>query len=159
MTLRSDPAPRLVVVGSDPIALAVARLGVVRDLETWLVRPKGPPDPPFAGVHYLREEPAAALGAIGLDAWTAVVAASHDPEIDEPALAAAFGGGAGYVGVLGARSRMADRRARLSAAGVSEADLDRLHAPIGLDIGARSPWEIAVAVHAEIIAWIRATPG
>lgn len=150
---RHSPPPRLVVVGGDPIALALARLGVAMDYETHLVRPNGPQTPPpTPGVAYHRGSPDRALDATPLDAWTFVAIATHDLESDEGALVSALRSPAAYVGVLGARRRIPERRARLAARGVSPAALDRLRAPIGLDLGGKAPFEIAVAVMAEITA-------
>jgi xanthine dehydrogenase accessory factor len=150
---RHDPRARLVVFGSDPTALAIAQLGAQAEFETTLVRPKGPASmPPIPGVAYRREEPAEALAAIGPDPWTAVAVATHDLEIDQAALRAALPSQAGYVGLLGARARLPERLARLRAAGVPEGALTRLHAPIGLDIGGKAPWEVAVSVIGEIMA-------
>jgi xanthine dehydrogenase accessory factor len=151
---RYDPVPRLVVVGSDPTALAIAALGRQTGFETCLVRPKGPADPPrgFEGLRYLRDEPAAAFAAVGLDPWTAVAVASHDAALDHAALLAALPSPASYVGALGARRRLDDRLAGLRAAGLSSANLARLRSPIGLDIGGKAPWEVALAVLAEITA-------
>lgn len=147
-----EPVPRLVVVGSDPIALATASLGAQAGFETTLVRPKGPEaSPPLPGVAYSRAEPEAALGAIGLDPWTAVAVATHDWDTDQAALLAALPSPAAYVGVLGARRRLPERQARLRAAGVDEGALQRLKGPIGLDLGGKAPWEVAVSVIAEII--------
>lgn len=149
-----EPVPRLVVVGADPTALAIAALGPQSGFETTLVRPKGPQaPPPLAGVGYRREPPAEALAAIGLDPWTAVAVATHDLETDQAALRAALPSAAGYVGLLGARARLPERLARLRAAGVAEGAIARLHAPIGLDLGgAKAPWEVAVSVIGEIAA-------
>jgi xanthine dehydrogenase accessory factor len=148
-----EPALRLVVLGSDPAALAIAALGAQAGCETVLVRPKGPADPPpLPGVAYRRDEPAAALGAIGLDRWTAVAVASHDAQLDHDALVAALPSPAFYVGALGARRRLPERQAWLRAAGVDDVHIARLHAPIGLDIGGKAPWEVAIAVLAEITA-------
>ena len=147
------PPQRLAVVGADPIALAVASLGAQAGFETTLVRPNGPQaPPPILGVAYSRAAPNQALAAIGLDHWTAVAVATHDWETDEDALLTALPSKAGYVGVLGARRRLSERFARLRAAGVSETALSRLHAPIGLDLGGKAPWDVAVAVIAQIIA-------
>lgn len=147
------PRPRLAVVGSDPTALAIAQLGAQAEFETTLIRPKGPASPPpLWHVGYRREEPAEALAAIGLDAWTAVAIATHDADTDHAALLAALPSAAGYVGLLGARRRLPERLARLRADGVADAALARLHAPIGLDIGGKAPWEVAVSVIGEIIA-------
>jgi xanthine dehydrogenase accessory factor len=150
---RHDPTPRLIVLGSDPTALAIAALGAQSGCETTLVRPKGPAEPPpLAGVAYRRDDPAQALAAIGLDAWTAVAVASHDAELDHAALTAALPSPAFYVGALGARRRLPERQAQLRHAGISQAHIARLHAPIGLDLGGKAPWEVAVAVLAEITA-------
>ena len=145
--------PRLIVLGSDPTALAIAALGAQAGWETTLVRPKGPLDaPPLAGVAYRRDEPAQALAAIGLDPWTAVAVATHDADLDHAALVAALPSRAFYVGALGARQRVPDRLTALGDANLSDAHIARLHAPIGLDIGGKAPWEVAIAVMAEITA-------
>lgn len=148
-----EPTPRLVVVGGDPTALAIAELGVKSGFETTLVRPKGPSSPPpIAGVAYRRDEPAQALAAVGLDPWTYVAVATHDLETDREALKAALPSAAGYVGLLGARRRLAGRVSELQDYGLSEASLSRLHAPIGLDLGGKAPFEVAVSVIGEITA-------
>jgi xanthine dehydrogenase accessory factor len=150
---RYEPAVRLVVMGSDPSALAIAALGAQAEFETTLVRPKGPAEPPpLAGVAYSRESPAQALAAVGIDGWTAIAAASHESELDHEALIAALPSAAFYVGALGARRRLPERLAALRAGGVSASDIDRLRAPIGLDLGGKAPWEVAVAVIGEIVA-------
>ncbi len=148
-----EPVPRLIVLGSDPTALAIATLAAQAGFDTTLVRPKGPVEPPpIAGIAYSRDAPDAALDAIGLDRWTAVAVATHDAELDHAALVAALPSSAFYVGALGARRRVEDRRTWLKAAGVAEDRIDRLHAPIGLDIGGKAPWEVAIAVLAQITA-------
>jgi xanthine dehydrogenase accessory factor len=150
---RFDPPPRLAVFGGDPTALAVASLGAQSGFETTLVRPKGPlSPPPLAGVAYRRDDAASAAAAIGLDAWTAVAICGHDQEVDHQALLAALPSDAPYVGLLGARRRLGERLERLRAAGVSERDLQKLRAPIGLDLGGKAPFEVAVAVIGEIMA-------
>ena len=149
---RHAPRPRLVVVGGDPITLAIAKLASEAGFETALVRPKGPAaPPPLPAVRYFRGEPADAFAALGLDDWTAVAIATHDIDIDHAALCAVLPSGAGYVGALGSRRRLPERIARLQASGLTDADIAKLHAPIGLRIGARSPWEVAVSVVAEVI--------
>ena len=149
---RFDPRPRLIVIGADPPALAIAALGIQVGFSTTLVRPKGPSaPPPVAGLAYLRSAPAEALTGAGLDPWTSVAVATHDPELDDPALAAALPSPAGYVGVLGSKRRLPDRLDRLRALGVAEAELRRLKAPIGLALAGKSPWEIAVSVIGEIV--------
>ncbi len=150
---RHDPVTRLVVFGSDPTALAIAQLGAQSGLETTLVRPKGPDSsPPIPGLGYRREAPAAALAAIGVDPWTAIAVATHDLETDQAALRVALPSPASYVGLLGARARLPERVARLKAAGVTDAAIGRLHAPIGLPVGGKAPWEVAVSVIGEVMA-------
>jgi xanthine dehydrogenase accessory factor len=154
---RHAPRPRLVVVGGDPITLAIARLASEAGFEMALVRPKGPASPPpITAVRYFRGEPAEAFAQLGLDAWTAVAIATHDIDIDHDALCAVLPSGVGYVGALGSRRRLPERLARLRDSGLTEAEIARLHAPIGLDIGARSPWEVAVSAIAEVIQALKA---
>jgi xanthine dehydrogenase accessory factor len=145
------PATRLVVVGADPTALAIASLGAQAGFETTLVRPRGPKSPPpLAGVAYRREPPGEALAALGLDPWTAVAVATHDAELDHEALAYALGSPAFFVGALGARRRAPERRTALLTAGLTPAQLARLTTPIGLDTGGKAPWEVAIATLAQI---------
>jgi xanthine dehydrogenase accessory factor len=92
------------------------------------------------------------MAAIGLDPWTAVAAATHDADLDHAALMTALPSTAFYVGALGARRRRDDRLAALAASGVTEAQIARLHTPIGLELGGKAPWEVAIAVLAEITA-------
>jgi xanthine dehydrogenase accessory factor len=151
--LRYAPPRRMVVVGCDPTAMAIASLAAMSGFESWLVRPKGPEaPPPLAGVRYDRRAADIALPSIGLDPWTYVAVATHDLELDEMALAVALPSPAPYVGALGARRRLPERLARLRRLGVGERDLARLRAPIGLDLGGKAPFEIAVAVLAEVLA-------
>jgi xanthine dehydrogenase accessory factor len=109
----------------------------------------------FPDVRVLAEWPDAALPRLGLDRYTALLALTHDPKIDDPALAAALRAECFYIGALGSKKTHARRIERLTAAGFGEADIARIHAPVGLDIGAVSPAEIAVAVLAELIAALR----
>ncbi len=149
---RHDPQPRVVVAGSDPTALAIASLAAQMGWATAIVRPKGPETPPpVMGARYLRAEPAEAFAQLALDPWTAVAATSHDLDADSAVLAAALPSAAGYVGVLGSRRRIPERIDRLKAAGLSEAAIGRLKAPIGLPIRAQTPWEIAASVLAEMV--------
>jgi xanthine dehydrogenase accessory factor len=148
-----DPVARLVVVGGDPTALAIASLGVQSGFETFLIRPKGPAaPPPLPGVTYSRDPVDDALSDLGLDAWTSVAICGHDLEIDHAALVTALPSPAPYVGLLGARRRLGERIERLKAAGLSDHDLAKLRAPIGLDLGGKAPFEVAVAVIGEIMA-------
>jgi xanthine dehydrogenase accessory factor len=154
--LLHTPAQRLAVIGWDPFALAIAAAGAALGWTTTLIRPAGPGTPPPVETDYTRLPVDEALAAIRPDPWTALAVATHDPDLDHDALVAALGTEAGYVGVLGARRRLPERLARLRDAGVEETALERLRAPIGLDIGAANPREVAVAVAAEIVASRRA---
>lgn len=150
---RHDPVWRLAVIGGDPTALAIAQLGAQSGFETTLVRPRGPAvPPPLTGVAYSRDDPARALAGIGLDAWTAVAVCSHDLDIDHEALRTALASPAPYVGLLGARKRLAERLARLRADGIHEIAIGKLRSPIGLDLGGKAPWEVAVAAIGEVVA-------
>lgn len=147
-----DPPLRAVVIGGDPAALSTARLLQESGLATTLVRPKGPEQPPpFAVADYLRGAADAAIEALAPDRWTAICIMTHDVATEHDATLAAIGTSAGYIGVLGSRRRGPERERRLQAAGVDEAGLRRLNAPIGLDIGGKAPWQIAVAVAAQIV--------
>lgn len=146
------PPIRAIVVGADPAALAAARLLTETGVATTLVRPKGPETPPpFALAAYRRDDAAVAIAALEPDAWTAVCVMTHDLAVEQAATAAALASPAGYVGVLGSRRRGPERAARLVAAGFGPTDLQRLHAPIGLPIGGKAPWDIAIAVVAEVV--------
>jgi xanthine dehydrogenase accessory factor len=106
-------------------------------------------------VPVLAEWPEVALPRLGLDRYTALVALTHDPKIDDPALVAALRADCFYIGALGSRKTHGGRIERLRAQGFTDTDLVRIHAPVGLDIGAVSPAEIAVSVLAEIVADLR----
>jgi len=146
------PPLHLVVIGGDPIALAVVRLATEMGIEITLIRPKGPQAPPFALRRYRRGTVEEALAELKPDPWTAVAVLTHEPDQEHAALKAALASEAGYVGALGSRRRIPQRIARLQAAGLSIEDTARVHAPIGLAIGGKSPWEIAVSIIAEIVA-------
>ena len=109
----------------------------------------------FPDVKVVAEWPDVALPPLNVDHYTAFVAVTHDPKIDDPALIHALERDCFYIGALGSRKTHAKRLARLKEAGVRDADLARIHAPIGLDIGAVSPAEIAVSIMAEITQRLR----
>ncbi len=151
------PPPRLVVVGAVHISQALAPMARLAGFDMTIIDPRtafASPDR-FPDVHIITAWPAAALAEVTLDRHTAVAALTHDPKIDDDALVAALRAGCFYVGALGSRKTHARRRDRLSSLGVDEAGLDRIHAPIGLGIGAQSPAEIAVAILAQIIDALR----
>ena len=153
---RYDPEQRLAVIGTDPFALAMAALGQRIGWDTVLLAPFAPDSAPPFDVPVLRSSLEDALASIAPDPWTAIAVATHDLERDREALVPALGGAAGYVGVLGSRRKLDERVAGLRAAGLCDEQIDRLHAPIGLPIGAASPWEVALSVVAQIVADARA---
>jgi xanthine dehydrogenase accessory factor len=95
------------------------------------------------------------LPGVGVDARTAFVALTHDPKIDDPAIHAALRSKAFYIGALGSKKTHATRVARLKQAGFSDEEIGRIHAPIGIDIGAQGPAEIAIAIMAQITSVLR----
>ena len=150
-------APRLIVVGAVHIAQALVPMASLAGFQVTVLDPREgfATADRFPGATLVREWPDRAMATLGLNSRTAVVALTHDPKIDDPALAAALESGAFYVGALGSRKTQKARRERLGAAGFSTADVDRIHGPIGLPIGARTPEEIAVAVLAQVIGALR----
>ena len=158
-----QPAVRILVVGAVHVAQALTRMAVEAGFEVVVIdpRPAYATDRRFRGVKVLGEWPAEAMATLGLDRRTAVVTLAHDPKIDDPALAAALRSRAFYVGALGSRRSHAARRERLRALGFADADLDRIHGPVGLSIGAVSPGEIAVSILAQVVERLRvqAAPG
>lgn len=149
---RYDPPRRLIVSGGDPGALAAAQLGSAAGFETILVRPGGPERaPPFPVARYIREEPADAIAALGMDRWTAYLGATHEDHHDLGGCLAALRGGAGYVAMIGARSRAEGRLAALRAHGAGEEELARLRLSPGITGLGKSPWEVATGILAEIM--------
>lgn len=149
---RYDPPRRLIVSGGDPGALALAQLASEAQFHTILLRPAGPNGPsPFARVRYLREEPSRGLAALGVDRWTAYVGATHEDHHDLGACLYALRHDAAYVGMIGAKSRTPDRLAALEAAGATPEELTRLRLSPGLAGLGKAPWEVAVAILAEVM--------
>lgn len=146
------PAPRLLIVGAVHIAQALAPMAAAAGFEVIVIDPRGAFASPerFPGVQISDEWPDEALARSGLDAATALVALSHDPKLDDPALQLALPSAVFYIGALGSRRTHEKRLERLCAAGLGELT-ERIHSPIGLDLGGRSPAEIAVSILAEII--------
>jgi xanthine dehydrogenase accessory factor len=151
------PPPRLVVIGAVHISQALAPMARIAGFGPTIIDPRTAFATPerFPDVRLLAEWPADALPAVGLDSFTAVAALTHDPKIDDGALLAALSAGCFYVGALGSRKTHAKRLERLREAGASEAGLAAIRAPIGINIGAQSPAEIAVAILAEVIGALR----
>jgi xanthine dehydrogenase accessory factor len=156
----SVPPPRLVAIGAVHISQALAPLARIAGFDVTILDPRTAFATPerFPDTNLIAEWPDEALPTIGLDPYTALAALTHDPKIDDGPIAAALAAGCFYVGALGSRKTHGKRVERLLAAGVAAEAVARIHAPIGLAIGAASPAEIAVAVLAEIIAALRRDP-
>jgi xanthine dehydrogenase accessory factor len=151
------PSPRLVITGAVHISQALAPIGQILGYDVTIVDPRTAfaSIERFPDVKVIAEWPDVALPPLGIDHYTAFVALTHDPKIDDPALKHALARDCFYIGALGSKKTHARRVERLKQAGLSDADIARIHAPIGLDISAVSPAEIAVAIMGEITARLR----
>jgi xanthine dehydrogenase accessory factor len=156
----SVPPPRLVVIGAVHISQALAPMAKLAGFDVSIVDPRTAfaTSERFSDVDLVAEWPEEVLKAKPLDAYTALAALTHDPKIDDHPILAALSAQCFYVGALGSRKTHGKRMERLMQQGASAADLERIHAPIGVDIAAQSPSEIAVAILAEIIAALRRGP-
>ena len=154
------PEPRIVCVGAVHISQALAAMAAIAGFHLIVVDPRTAFATPerFSGVDLHAEWPEDILPSLKLDRYTAFAALTHDPKIDDWALAHALSQECFYVGALGSRKTHAKRKERLLQGGVTEVAYNRIHAPIGLHIGAASPQEIAIAVLGEIIAALRLDP-
>ncbi len=151
------PSPQLVITGAVHISQTLAPIGQLLGYDVTIVDPRTAfaSIERFPDVKVIAEWPDVALPPLNVDHYTAFVALTHDPKIDDPALLHALKRDCFYIGALGSRKTHARRLVRLKEAGVSDAELARIHAPIGLAIGAVSPAEIAVAILGEITARLR----
>ena len=154
------PTARLVVIGAVHISQALAPIAQSLGYDVTIVDPRTAFASPerFPDVPLIAEWPDEALPPLNIDSYTAFVALTHDPKIDDPALLHAFARDCFYIGALGSRKTHAKRGERLKAQGAKESDIAKIHAPIGLAIGAVSPAEIAVSIMAEITAQLRLPP-
>jgi xanthine dehydrogenase accessory factor len=154
------PAAQLVVIGAVHISQALAPIAKLVGYDVTIVDPRTAFATPerFPDVKVIAEWPDVALPPLNVDRYTAFVALTHDPKIDDPGLLHALARDCFYIGALGSRKTHARRLERLKGQGVSDNDLARIHAPIGLDIGAVSPAEIAVAIMAQITERLREEP-
>jgi xanthine dehydrogenase accessory factor len=154
------PPPRLVITGAVHISQALAPIGRILGYDVVIVDPRTAfaSIERFPDVKVIAEWPDQALPPLNIDHYTAFVALTHDPKIDDPALTHALERDCFYIGALGSRKTHARRVERLKAQGLSEATIARIHAPIGLAIGAVSPPEIAVAIMGEITSRLRQRP-
>ncbi len=146
------PPPQLVITGAVHISQALAPIGKLLNYDVTIVDPRTAFASPerFPDVKIIAEWPDVALPPLNVDRYTAFVALTHDPKIDDPALLHALSRDCFYIGALGSRKTHARRVERLKQQGISDAAIARIHAPIGLDIGAVSPAEIAVAIMGQI---------
>ncbi len=150
---RYDPPRRLLIVGAVQIAQSLAQLATTLGIETVVIDPRARflTEERFPGVTLDDRWPDEAIAAYRPGPSTAVVTLSHDIKIDDPALIAALSSDAAYVGALGSRKSHAARRERLAAEGITPEQLERIDAPVGIDIGAIGPSEIALSVAAAMI--------
>ncbi|MCL6708368.1 XdhC family protein [Pseudomonas sp. R2.Fl] len=151
------PPPRIVVIGAVHISQALCPMAKIAGFDVTIVDPRTAFATPerFEGVDLVADWPEDVLKTRPLDPYTALAAVTHDPKIDDFPLAEALRTGCFYVGALGSRKTHARRVERLIAEGLTAEQIGRISAPIGLDIGASSPAEIAVAVLADIIRAFR----
>jgi xanthine dehydrogenase accessory factor len=155
------PSPKLVITGAVHISQALAPMGQLLGYDVTIVDPRTAfaSIERFPDVKVVAEWPDVALPPIGIDHYTAFVALTHDPKIDDPGLAIALKSDCFYIGALGSRKTHGRRVERLKAErGFTDNDIGRIHSPIGLDIGAVSPSEIAVAIIGEITQRLRQEP-
>nr|WP_170538420.1 XdhC family protein [Ruegeria arenilitoris] len=152
-----NPPLRLIVVGAVHIAQALVPMARIAGYDPIIIDPREAfaSQSRFPGEKLLTDWPDEAVASIGLDARTAVVLLTHDPKLDDPALQAALNSEVFYIGALGSSRTHAKRVQRMTEAGFSAAQLQRIHGPIGLDIGAAGPAEIAVAIIAQMTAVLR----
>lgn len=152
-----DPKPRLFVVGAVHIAQALISLAAITDFEIILIDPREhfATEKRFPNCKILTEWPDIALSRFNLDKSTHLVTLTHDPKIDDPALIYSLKKNIGYIGSLGSKKTHQKRCERLTSLGFSDNDINKIHAPIGLDIKGKTPAEIAVSIIAEIISFRR----
>ncbi len=152
-----NPPVRVILVGAVQIAQVLAPMAQLAGYDVVVVDPRAAfaTRERFPGIPLASDWPDAALGRLGLDRRSAVVTLTHDPKLDDPALAAALRSEAFYVGCLGSKKTQAARRDRLADMGLGERELSRLHGPVGLPIGAASPGEIAVSILSQLVASLR----
>ena len=152
-----NPPLRLILVGAVHIAQPLAEIAALTGYDVTVVDPRTSFASPerFPGMKLMTDWPDEAMTALAPDARTAIVTLTHDPKLDDPALQAALKSPAFYVGALGSKKTHAARIARLTEAGFAERDIARIHGPVGLSIGAKSPAEIATSIMAEITETLR----
>ncbi|HTR88233.1 MAG TPA: XdhC family protein [Reyranella sp.] len=147
------PPPRLIIVGAVHIAQTLAPMATMLEFDVTVVDPRGAwaTSQRFPGVKVIQDWADEAFQAMGLDVSTAVVTLTHDPKLDDPALESALKSDAFYIGALGSRRTHAKRKERLAEVGITDEMFARVHGPVGLNIGAKSPAEIAVSILGQIV--------
>lgn len=155
-----NPPLKLVLIGAVHIAQTLIPMARALNYDVFVIDPRGAfaSEERFPDVKIAVEWPDEVLPGIGLDARSAMVLLTHDPKIDDPALRAALASECFYIGALGSKRTHAQRVQRFAAKGFSDRDLLRIHAPIGLKIGARGASEIAIAIMAEMTKVLRLGP-
>lgn len=152
-----NPPLRMIIVGAVHVGQALAQMATIAGFEVVVVDPRGAfaTAERFPGVTLRDDWPDKAIVALGVDARTAVVTLTHDPKLDDPALSAALRSNAFYIGALGGKKTHEARCSRLAHAGFADAQIRRMHGPVGLRIGAESAAEIAVSILAQVIETLR----
>ncbi len=152
-----NPPLRMAIVGAVHISQVLAPMAEMLGYEVTVIDPRGAwaSEDRFKGINLDREWPDDALEVLAPDTRTAVVTLTHDPKLDDPALHVALRSSAFYIGCLGSRRTHAARSERLLEAGFSKVEIGRIKGPVGLDIGARSPSEIAASIVGEVTAELR----
>ena len=152
-----NPPLRVVIVGAVHIAQAFVPMARIAGFDPILVDPRSAfgSEARFPGEEILEDWPDEAMERIGLDTRTALVLLTHDPKLDDPALHIALASGTFYIGALGSKRTHASRVARLTDAGFSADQIARIHGPVGLDIGASNPAEIAVSILSQMLQVLR----
>jgi len=147
------PPPRLIIVGAVHIAQSLAPMAAMLEFDVTVVDPRGAwaTSQRFPGVKVIKDWADEAFQEMGLDVSTAVVTLTHDPKLDDPALESALKSDVFYIGALGSKRTHAKRKERLAEVGITDEMFARVHGPVGLNIGAKSPAEIAVSILGQII--------
>jgi xanthine dehydrogenase accessory factor len=153
-----NPPLRMVLVGAVHIAQPLSRMATVAGYDVTVVDPRQSfaTEERFPGITIVDEWPDDGLKSLDLDRRSAVVTLTHDPKLDDPALGVAIRSPAFYIGALGSRRTHAGRAERLAREGFTAAEIGRIHGPVGLDVGAISPAEIAVSILAQVTAVLHA---
>jgi len=152
-----NPPLRLIIVGAVHIAQPLARMAALAGYDVTVIDPRTAfaSENRFPDIDLRHDWPDEAMAALAPDTRTAVVTLTHDPKLDDPALQAALKSPAFYIGALGSKKTHAARLARLKEAGFEDIDIARIHGPVGLSIGAKSPAEIAISIMAQITETLR----